>query len=205
MSGINAPTGVGVVVLDEHMNVVTQKGFAAGMGTNQSAEILAAVAGLRLVPAGSVVELRSDSQYVVCTMRDGWKRRANHEHWKLLDAAAAVMASVTWTHVRGHKGEIYNEAADKLAVVAKRDGAVSKLPPAHGEAPAAPTPASVEPDSTQPVAASPTSAGDIVRILLDAVRVIGNIALTDDSDPNLKLAVRTARRAEMEAEVLRIP
>ena len=101
-----------------------------GPGTNQIAEITAAIEGLSRTPEGAAVELVSDSQYVLKGLsewRAGWERRgfrnakgdpvANLELWKRLFAVAdARKVSVRW--VRGHQGNVNNERADRLAVAA---------------------------------------------------------------------------------------
>jgi ribonuclease HI len=98
------------------------------LGTNQIAELTAAIEGLTLVPAGAAVELVSDSQYVLKGLtewRAGWERKgyrnskgdpvANLALWKRLFAAADQRrVSVRW--VRGHNGDRCNEKADALAM-----------------------------------------------------------------------------------------
>jgi ribonuclease HI len=101
-----------------------------GHGTNQIAELTAAIEGLARIPEGAAVELVSDSQYVLKGLtewRAGWERKgfrnskgdpvANLALWKRLYAAAdARRVSVRW--VRGHNGDRCNEKADALANVA---------------------------------------------------------------------------------------
>lgn len=103
-----------------------------GPGTNQIAELTAAIEGLTLVPPGAAVELVSDSQYVLKGLsewRAGWERKgyknskgeqvANLALWKRLFALAdARKVSTRW--VRGHNGDPYNERADALANQALR-------------------------------------------------------------------------------------
>ena len=98
-----------------------------GHGTNQIAELTAAIEGLSRVPLRSEVELVSDSQYVLKGLtewRRGWERNgyrnskkepvANLALWKRLFAAAdARRVSVRW--VKGHAGDRGNELADALA------------------------------------------------------------------------------------------
>lgn len=204
VTGQQAPTGVGVVILDAYDRILIEAGFPAGIGTNQSAEIMAAIAGLRLVPSGSIVTVVSDSLYVVNTMSAGWARNANKDRWPLLDAEVARMQRVTWRHIRGHSNDPFNDRADRLAVLGKGQGDVAWLPIAPGNA--APPAAPPAPPAVQPVAPPsqpPSHDPRIERILHAAVATIANIALTRGDDPNLKLAVTTARRAEAEAAVLR--
>ena len=98
-----------------------------GPGTNQIAELTAAIEGLARVPAGAAVQLVSDSQYVLKGLtewRAGWERKgwrnskgepvANLGLWKKLFALAdARRVTVRW--VKGHNGDRCNEKADALA------------------------------------------------------------------------------------------
>jgi|TARA_Y100000780_G_scaffold109662_1_gene99084 cyclic pyranopterin phosphate synthase len=80
-------------------------------------ELMAAIQGLEAVPAGSKVVLHSDSSYLVNTMTKNWKRRVNHDLWERLDTLSGSH-NVEWRWVRGHNGDRWNEAADRLAVAA---------------------------------------------------------------------------------------
>lgn len=126
------PAGWGAVVIAPDGSKETEHFGFIGHGTNQIAELTAAVEGLLLVPAGAKVELVSDSQYVLKGLtewRAGWERKswrnskgepvANLALWKQLFVAAdAREVSVRW--VRGHTGDRCNERADALANVALR-------------------------------------------------------------------------------------
>lgn len=104
-----------------------------GHGTNQIAELTAAIEGLTRVPAGASVELVSDSQYVLKGLtewRKGWERKgfrnaqgqpvANLALWRaLFGLADARQVSVRW--VRGHNGDEHNERVDGLANRALRE------------------------------------------------------------------------------------
>ena len=113
-----------------------------GHGTNQIAELTAAIEGLALVPPGDAVELVSDSQYVlkgISEWRAGWERKgwrnskgepvANLALWKRLFAVVDAR-QVTTRWVRGHNGDPYNERADALANQALRTKARSDGQPA---------------------------------------------------------------------------
>ena len=120
------PAGWGAVVIAPD-GVETEHWGYIGIGTNQIAELTAAIEGLGRVPAGAAVELVSDSQYVlkgISEWRAGWERKnwrnskgdpvANQSLWKALFAAAdARKVRVRW--VRGHNGDRCNEIADGLA------------------------------------------------------------------------------------------
>ena len=126
------PAGWGAVVIAPDGTKETEHFGFIGLGTNQIAELTAALEGLLLVPEGEAVELVSDSQYVLKGLtewRAGWERKgwrnskgepvANLALWKQLFAAAdARKVSVRW--VRGHNGDRCNEMADALANEALR-------------------------------------------------------------------------------------
>lgn len=124
--GNPGPAGWGVVIL-EAGRVVEVAGGYLGNQTNQIAELEAAIAGLARTPAGAVVELVSDSQYVlkgISEWRKGWEARgwlnaskqpvANKAIWQRLFALVdARRVKVRW--VRGHTGDPHNERCDELA------------------------------------------------------------------------------------------
>jgi ribonuclease HI len=113
--------GWGVVVRDPD-GVVTELNGHDDTTTNNRMELMGAIEGLRATAPGASVILRSDSQYVVKTMNDGWKRKANLDLWELLDAETAAR-SVRFEWVRGHDTDATNNRADELAL----SGANGKL------------------------------------------------------------------------------
>jgi ribonuclease HI len=82
--------------------------------TNNRMELTAAIEGLRMIPNGTRVVLRSDSQYVVKTMNLKWKRKQNLDLWEKLDAEIALRP-VKFEWVEGHAGDPLNEEADRHA------------------------------------------------------------------------------------------
>ncbi|MBL8304788.1 MAG: ribonuclease HI [Ideonella sp.] len=126
------PSGWGAVVIPPGGQGESDHYGFIGPGTNQIAELTAAIEGLSRVPAGQGVELVSDSQYVLKGLsewRAGWERRgfrnakgepvANLALWKRLFAIADER-KVRTRWVRGHNGDVYNERADALANQALR-------------------------------------------------------------------------------------
>jgi ribonuclease HI len=77
-------------------------------------EIMAAIEALRALDPGVPVIVRSDSQYLVRTMNDGWRRTKNLDLWQQLDREVA-RHDVRFEWVRGHAGDALNEEADALA------------------------------------------------------------------------------------------
>ncbi|MCL2629643.1 MAG: ribonuclease HI [Alphaproteobacteria bacterium] len=104
-----------------------QKSGGEKMTTNNRMELLAVINALADLPAGSEVEINTDSQYVKNGMElwiKNWKRRGfrnsqgdkikNQDLWIQLDEQAAKH-KVSWTWVRGHVGNEMNELVDALA------------------------------------------------------------------------------------------
>ena len=114
--GNPGPGGWGALVFGESEEPQRLSGHEV-QTTNNRMELMAAIQGLEAVPAGSKVVLHSDSSYLVNTMTRNWKRRGNHDLWERLDALSGSH-NVEWRWVRGHNGDRWNEAADRLAVAA---------------------------------------------------------------------------------------
>jgi ribonuclease HI len=132
--------------------------------TNNRMEMTAAIEGLRRLPPEVKVILRSDSQYLVNSVNLRWKRNANVDLWKELDAEIAGR-KVRFEWVRGHAGDTLNDRADRLALEAAKaaadggralnrsDGTQLSLgPPA---APARPAPPEPLPSQSAPVRLAP--------------------------------------------------
>ena len=142
------PAGWGAVLQSENGEQRMLNGFL-GEGTNQIAELCAAINGLRAVPKGEAVRLFSDSQYVIkgiSEWRKGWERNgwknasgktiSNLSLWQELFAEVdARRVQAQW--VKGHADDPLNNLADVLAskAIAAR---------ASTTAEAAPTPVVIE-------------------------------------------------------------
>ena len=85
-----------------------------GHATNQQAEVVAAALGLEALHEPCSVKLFTDSRYVVETMSGRFRRKTNHEWWARLDKAAG-RHKVKWQWVKGHDGDLVQEAVDKAA------------------------------------------------------------------------------------------
>jgi ribonuclease HI len=108
--------------------------------TNQRMEITAVLRALRALadgPAPMQIVVMSDSNYVVKCFNDrwyeGWERRgwrnaqgkpvANQDLWEpLLALALEGGHEVTFTWVKGHSGDKWNDVVDRLALGAASTG-----------------------------------------------------------------------------------
>jgi ribonuclease HI len=99
--------------------------------TNNRMELTGAIEGLRMIPTGTRVVLRSDSQYVVKTMNLKWKRKQNADLWEKLDAEIA-QRQVKFEWVEGHAGDPLNEEADRHARAAAATAAKTGRVHYHG-------------------------------------------------------------------------
>lgn len=111
--GNPGPGGWGVVIIAPD-GIETELSGHADATTNNRMEIAAAIEALRAIPEGERVIVRSDSQYIVKTMNDGWRRRENLDLWPALDnETRRHRTAFEW--VRGHASDPLNERADELA------------------------------------------------------------------------------------------
>ena len=115
-SGNPGPGGWGAVLKCAGLRKELSGGFA--VTTNNRMELLAVVEGLEAIKwPGAEVEVWSDSQYVVNTVTQGWKRKKNHDLWARFDAVASGFR-LTFHWLKGHAGHPENERCDELAVEA---------------------------------------------------------------------------------------
>lgn len=103
----------------------------AVMGTtNNRMELTAVIEALKHVEIGPPIQVISDSEYVVkgitswCRnwVRNGWvnasgKPVINRDLWEILIALYQVH-DVTFTHIRGHQGDVMNERVDQMCTAA---------------------------------------------------------------------------------------
>lgn len=112
------PTGWGWIVTDWD-DIICAGSEGAPVGTNNTAELQAAIHGLRAVldrglHEGNDVELVSDSTYTLNLANGSYVAKAHLELVKpLRDLVRLTGAKTRW--VRGHAGDAFNEKADELA------------------------------------------------------------------------------------------
>lgn len=140
--GNPGPGGYGAVLLYVGPDGVEhRRELCAGYArtTNNRMELLGAIVALEALKRPCVVELHSDSQYVVNAFNqhwvEGWQRKGwktagkkpvkNPDLWRRL-LAAMEPHEVRWVWVKGHAGHPLNERADQLATMAA-DGEAGPL------------------------------------------------------------------------------
>lgn len=83
--------------------------------TNNRAEIKAILYGVKALPNNSEVEVFSDSQYALGVLSGRYRAKKNPdlvEEYKRMVVGKGIKASYTW--VRGHNGDKWNELCDQL-------------------------------------------------------------------------------------------
>lgn len=65
--------------------------------------------------AEAKVQINSDSNLIIQTLNQGWKRKANIDLWEQLDKLRGWL-NIEWKWVKGHHTNKYNNLVDKLAV-----------------------------------------------------------------------------------------
>jgi ribonuclease HI len=130
-SGNPGPGGWGYVLRHPESGKEREGSGAETGTTNNRMELMAVIRGLGALTRPSVVELYSDSQYVLKGLRewlDQWKARGwrtaakkavkNEDLWRRLDELKGAH-EVRFHWIRGHRGHPENERADALAVAAR--------------------------------------------------------------------------------------
>lgn len=126
-SGNPGPGGWGVV-LQYGKAMKEMSGFDANT-TNNRMELLAAIKGLSALKEPCVVDLFSDSAYLVNAWEKGWLKSWQKNGWKTSQKKPvenqdlwqemlrlAGVHRVTWHKVKGHADNRWNNRCDELAV-----------------------------------------------------------------------------------------
>ena len=118
----NSLGGYGFVVIDQAGYEFTGHNQSAYVDvTNNQMELLAVIKALEWVESaapGASVDIRTDSQLVIGWCSQNWRRNseATKPYLEQLDELQSRL-SVTFTKVKGHSGDKYNEMADQLAAI----------------------------------------------------------------------------------------
>lgn len=94
--------------------------------TNNRCELSAVIIALHAISKNiDNIIIYSDSQYVINTITKNWKRNKNQDLWANFDKcykqAQKFCNNISFTWVKGHKDNEWNNLADKLAVEASQE------------------------------------------------------------------------------------
>ena len=97
--------------------------------TNNRMELMAAIRGLQALKEYCIVDLYSDSKYVIDALEKGWAAKWKMNGWKKADKKPALNAdlwnqlidlvtlhAVRYHWVKGHADNPYNNRCDQIAV-----------------------------------------------------------------------------------------
>jgi len=131
-SGNPGPGGWAFILRHPGTGKALERSGAELETTNNRMELIAVIEGLSALKARSLVDLTSDSQYVLKGLKEwikAWKARGwrtadkkpvkNQDLWARLDALAAEH-EVRFHWIRGHNEHPENERCDQMAVGAYR-------------------------------------------------------------------------------------
>jgi ribonuclease HI len=113
---------LGGYIPQRHVPPLTSNNRAEIAGIMAAQEALRHLSSLGSWAARQVI-VWSDSKYAIMCANGTWKRKKNTDLWPIYDRLAAevgraVPGRVTLEWVKGHAGNLYNEAADHLATEA---------------------------------------------------------------------------------------
>ncbi len=134
-SGNPGPGGWAFILRHLRSGKELERSGAEASTTNNRMELMGVIQGLEALKRPTVVEIISDSTYVLKGISEwlpkwkanGWRRRErdrwaevkNEDLWRRLDQLLAKH-QVHVTHIMGHAGHPENERCDQLAVAAYR-------------------------------------------------------------------------------------
>jgi len=93
--------------------------------TNNRMEMKAIIEALKYIRKNSKdiqnrkINIYSDSNLIIQTLNKGWKKKANTDLWAEMDKERAWL-DITWTWVKAHSTNKYNNLADAAAVSAAK-------------------------------------------------------------------------------------
>jgi ribonuclease HI len=132
-SGNPGPGGWAFILRQPATGKEMERSGAEAQTTNNRMELRAVIEGLTALKRPSLVELYSDSQYVLNGLKEwveSWKKRGwrtadkkpvkNEDLWRALDDLKRTH-ELRFHWVRGHSEHPENERCDKLAVAAREE------------------------------------------------------------------------------------
>ena len=126
-SGNPGPGGWGAIL--EWNGVEKEISGGAPDTTNNRMELTGVIEALSLLKEPCIVELYSDSKYVIDSLQKGWARGWRARGWKKADKSPALNPDlwapllaesekheITYHWLKGHAGHPENERCDRMAV-----------------------------------------------------------------------------------------
>lgn len=107
-----------IIIEDDKQEAIS--GNAADT-TNNRMEMMAIIEALKWVRKNNEelsdinINIYSDSNLIIQTINQGWKKKANTDLWAEMDMQRAWL-NISWNWVKGHHTNKYNNQADELAV-----------------------------------------------------------------------------------------
>ena len=132
-SGNPGPGGYGYIAVSETNGMLERGSGGEKDTTNNRMELMGAISGLEsfLNDKPESIIVITDSKYVLQGITEwikGWKTKnwigsnkqpvKNRDLWERLDRVCEQHKNLTWKWVKGHSGNVWNEAVDQLAVSA---------------------------------------------------------------------------------------
>ena len=126
-SGNPGPGGWGAIL--SYKGAEKELSGGAAQTTKNRMELTAVIEALALLKEPCIVELWSDSKYVIDGLSKGWAKGWKRRGWKKADGSPALNPDlwaqaleqearhkITYVWVKGHAGHPENERCDQLAV-----------------------------------------------------------------------------------------
>lgn len=123
-SSLRDQGGVGIVILQDGKKILEYSNMYKRT-TNNQMELGAVIIALRVIKSTyESIVIYTDSQYVIGCATLGWKRKKNVKLWQEFDLQYSrvkeLCPNITFEHVKGHNGDMWNEHCDKIAVKASQ-------------------------------------------------------------------------------------
>lgn len=126
--GNPGPGGFGALIKVGEKTIIVKGGEEHT--TNNRMEMAGIIAGLHYVhknfPKEKKCAIFSDSNLIIQSIKQGWKRKKNLDLWEKLDAVIARFDEISWNWIRGHNGHPENTQADKVAFGEAKKGVGKK-------------------------------------------------------------------------------
>lgn len=119
--------GYGYVILNDG-KIIKEGSGGTPDTTNNRMEMTAVIEALKALMDLNIsfqdLQIYSDSQLVIRTLTDNWKKKMNQDLWMELDEVLSKVrdtgSKINFIWVRGHDGNTYNEIVNTLAIDAAR-------------------------------------------------------------------------------------